>query len=114
MKNSDSFHDYVVHDLLSELENIRSRKMFGGWGIYRGSTFFAIIFDGRLYLKADTALAKTFKKRGGIQFVYQKRQGTGKKTVTISYWSVPEDVLEDRGEFLWWVEESLASITKIE
>lgn len=114
MKNSDSFHDFVVHDLLSGLAGIRSRKMFGGYGIYRGSAFFAIIFDGGLYLKADAALAKTFKKRGGVQFTYQKRQGTRKKTISMSYWSVPEDVLEDREEFLRWVEESLASIAKFE
>ncbi len=114
MKKSDSFHDFVVNELLSGLESIRSRKMFGGYGIYRGPAFFAIIFGGRLYLKADTALAKNFKKRGSDQFVYEKKQGTKKKTMTMSYWSVPEDVLEDREEFLRWAKQSLASIVRID
>jgi DNA transformation protein len=112
MKKSDSFHDFVVNERLSGVEGIRSRKMFGGYGIYRGPAFFAIIFDGRLYFKAGPALAQNFKKRGSEPFVYEKRQGTKKKKVTMSYWSVPEDVLEDREEFLRWAEQSLASITK--
>lgn len=34
MSNSD-FHDYVINDLLSEIPGITSRKMFGGYGIYK-------------------------------------------------------------------------------
>lgn len=110
-KNNSSFHDFVVHDLLAGVEGIRSRKMFGGYGIYRGPTFFALISSGTLYLKTDPALAREFKQHGSKPFVYEKKQGGGTKRVSLSsYWSVPEDAIEDHEEFLRWVERSLASI----
>ncbi len=112
MKHPDSFHDFVVYDLLSEVGGIRSRRMFGGWGIYCDPIFFAIIFENQLYLKAGAALAEDFKKGGSEQFVYDKKQGKQRKQVAMSYFSVPEDVLEDREEFLRWVTRSITSISK--
>lgn len=107
MKKVDtSFHDFVVHDLLADILGIRSRRMFGGWGIYKRDKFFAIIMGGRLYLKARAELAAQFKKHRSKPFVYTRKP---KKRVTLSYWSVPEDVLENRDEFFRWVEGSLAA-----
>ena len=110
MKKPDTgFHDFVIGDLLGELPGIRSRRMFGGWGMYSGDTFFAIITNGTLYLKANAEVAREFKKQGSRQFVYTKPKE--KKRVTLSsYWSVPEDVLEDQEEFLRWVNNSIRAL----
>ena len=42
-----------VLDRLAALGEVTSRPLFGGDGIYRGETIFAILFGGKLYLKVD-------------------------------------------------------------
>lgn len=99
-----AFHDHVVHDLLADVTGISSRSMFGGWGIYRDGIFFAIITDGELYFKVDGTNRPAFERRNSRPFVYE-RDG---KPITMSYWLVPEEILEDRDELVAWAEASVA------
>lgn len=82
------FLDFVL-DQLSTLKSITSRRMFGGIGLYRGDTFFAIIADGRLYLVTDETTRPAFEERGMRPFQY----APGKFIRT--YYEVPVDALED-------------------
>jgi TfoX/Sxy family transcriptional regulator of competence genes len=41
MKN-ESFKDFVLGQL-QELDDVEARRMFGGYGLYRGETFFGIL-----------------------------------------------------------------------
>jgi DNA transformation protein len=95
----DSFVAFVLEQLAG-LEGLGCRAMFGGHGLYRGPTFFGILFDGRLYLKADDATAPRYARRGMQPFRPSDRQ------VLRSYYEVPADVLEGRGELLRWAEEA--------
>lgn len=88
-----SFHDYVVNDLFSDVPDITSKPMFGGWGVYRGGCIFAIISDGELYFKVDDTNRPEFAHMEESRIFSYEKQG---KTQTISYWLVPEDVMEDR------------------
>lgn len=101
MGKSD-FVDYVVHDLLSGLDNIRSRAMFGGHGIYRDDVFFAIIVDDQLYFKVDDIHKKKYEKLGSKPFSYLSK---GKKIV-MSYWEVPIEIMDDREMIARWAEAS--------
>lgn len=104
MNHKDSgFHDYVVHDLLGTFESITSRAMFGGWGIYQYGVIFAIIVDGELFMKArDDANAVYFKDHGSRQFSYSTPKHP--KSIQMSYWSVPEEVLENTDSLGEWVQ----------
>ena len=104
MKKDQSFHDCVVYDLLGDIPGITSRAMFGGWGIYKNGTIFAIIFDGALYFKDDDTNRADFERLGSHPFVY--KQGNRKPTA-MSYWLVPEGILEDRERLPEWVERSV-------
>lgn len=42
---NDGFKDFVL-DQLADLRGLRCRAMFGGYGLYRGNTFFGIIHKG--------------------------------------------------------------------
>lgn len=107
MTGDKSFHDYVVHDLLGNISGIASRAMFGGWGIYKSKLIFGIIAGGELYFKVGIENRSEFERMGSHPFVY-----TGhKKPVTMSYWLVPEDVLEDRERLRDLMEKSV-SITR--
>ena len=65
-----------VEFVLSQLAltgNCRARAMFGGHGIYQGDTMFAVIADGRLYLKVDELTRSAFEERFLLPFTYTAR-----------------------------------------
>ena len=97
MKNRavDSFVAFVLEQL-SDLRGLGCRAMFGGHGLYRGATFFGILFDGRLYLKTDETTSPEYERRGCRPFRPNDRQ------LLRSYYEVPADVLENRDELLRW------------
>ncbi len=104
-KKDQSFHDYVVGDLLGDIDGITSRAMFGGWGIYKDGLIFAIIIDGELYFKADETNRPDFEKLGSHPFVYKQ----GEHNSTMSYWMLPAEVQEDRDKLGEFVNNSVAA-----
>ena len=106
MTASQEFCDYIVSDLLAELPNITSKKMFGGFGLYQEGLIFAIITsDDKVYFKVDEHNQKQFEGKGSKQFTYTFKN-TG-KTTTMPYWVLPEDILEDPKELPKWVASSV-------
>jgi DNA transformation protein len=84
--------EFVRHvlDLMAPLGAVRSRAMFGGFGIYQGETIFAIVADDRLYFKTDAVTGRKFSMLGLAPFTYVARG----KTVALSYHEAPAEVLE--------------------
>ena len=95
----DEFATYVK-DLMEPFEGISMRAMFGGYGIYQHGLMIALIAQGELYFKADAKNVDSFKAQGAEPFVY-----TGKrdKPITMSYYKILPDVLEDQDELKKWV-----------
>ena len=77
------------------------RPMFGGWGLYRGRTFFGILFKGRLYFKTDERSRIAYVERGMPPF----RPST--KQTLKTYYEVPAEVLEEPEELAAWAERAL-------
>lgn len=95
----------TLQDVFELLGPIRSRKMFGGYGIYHQDVMFALTFDDMLYLKADAENVSYFEQHGLKQFEYQKNQ----KIVKMSYYLAPEAIFDDREEAARWAHRSLAA-----
>jgi len=94
-----------VVDMLTPLGAVTHRRFFGGQGIVCGEVQFAMILGGVLYLRVDAALAAQLKANGAQPFVY----GTRKRDVEVaSYYSVPEECLDDEELFVDWARRSLA------
>lgn len=104
MKKDQSFHDYVIHDVLKNIPDITSQAMFGGWGIYKDGIIFALIADGELYFKVDDSNRCDFERLGSHPFVYS--QGKHKQT-TMSYWLLPEEIMANETELPQWIERSV-------
>ncbi len=104
MKPDRSFHDHVVYDLMADTSGVTSRAMFGGWGIYKEGVIFAIIADGDLYFKVGANNRDDFEKAGSRPFTYTQGK---RKPVAMSYWLLPESVMEDREMLGEWVARSL-------
>lgn len=100
MKKDQGLRDLVVEDLLNGTATITSRAMFGGWGLYKDAKIFGIIADGVVYLKLAEAHRAAFEKLGSHLFQYSRKDG---KATTMGYWSVPDEVLEEREAFGEWV-----------
>lgn len=105
MADSRAFHDYVMHDLFAGMRGIHSRPMFGGYGIYQDDVFFALIAEGELYFKADAENQKYFEGLGSEPFVYTNKG----KSMTMSYWKLPEEIMENRHELPIWIERSVSA-----
>ncbi len=72
MARHSEFVEFVL-ELLAPLGAVRARAMFGGFGIYRGDSFFAIIVDDKLYFKTDHVTRGEFTARGLSPFTYATR-----------------------------------------
>ncbi len=91
MKKS-TYVDYVINDVLSRLEGVSARAMFGWYGLYLNVTIFGLIADEALYFKADESSRGEYKVLGSEPFGYQTKKG---KRVAMSYWEVPAQVSDD-------------------
>ena len=102
MAVSDEFVDYVV-DQLSKWAEVSARKMFGGAGLYREGRMFGVIADDVAYLKVDDSNRDDFVKAGSSPFQpYPEKI----KSMVMSYFEIPADVLEDPDELARWAERS--------
>jgi DNA transformation protein len=107
---SAPFKSFVL-DQLEDLEDVTSRAMFGGVGLYCRGVFFGIIARDVLYLKADDTNRRDYEKRGMPAFTpYPDRRGTtnAERTGTMGYYAVPVDVLESAADLAEWAKKSVA------
>src|SRR5262249_55054814 len=73
----DNFKSFVL-DQLGSMGGVRAKAMFGGHGLYHDETFFGIVFNGRLYFRADAAAREEYVKRGMKPFRPNRRQTLGR------------------------------------
>jgi DNA transformation protein and related proteins len=97
MKQKPPFVQFIEEALLP-LEP-RCKSMFGGWGVYVQNRMVGLIADDVLYLKTDAQNRPMFTDALLEPFVFV----TNQKTVQMSYYRAPEDLLEDWEQFAPWV-----------
>lgn len=102
MANS-GYTNYIL-DLLLPLGNMKARKMFGGFGIYKNDIFFALIINNILYFKVDDAHQSDYESSGSKPFSYTNKNN---KLVHMSYWEVPIDILENQDKLDEWVKKAV-------
>lgn len=88
-----------IEELFAPVATVSVKRMFGGHGVYADDLFFAIETGGEVYLKADQHSAALFQEAGSRPFVYQGKN----RPIAISYWSLPDQALEDGDELARWV-----------
>ena len=90
------FRDFVL-DQLAGVAQLRSRAMFGGLGLYSGERFFAILAADEVFFKVDDTNRSAYEAAGSEPF-----RPFADRSVTMSYWRVPGEVLEDSTELAEW------------
>ncbi len=85
-------------DLFSDLGGLKSRKMFGGLGLYHDGVIFAVVSsEGRIYVKTTPDTATALADEGAEQFH------------NMPYWSLPESTLDDRATACDWARKFLTA-----
>jgi DNA transformation protein and related proteins len=94
---SNEFVELVLENLRA-FGPVTTRRMFGGWGIYRDRVFFALIAGDTLYFKSDDENRAQFERASPGPFTFEKK---GERIVT-HYYAVPEDAFEDAEVMAKW------------
>ena len=103
MAVNPSYREFVLDQLSRVADGVRSRRMFGGVGIYAGDLFFALIDDDSLYLKVDDSNRGDFEQAGMGPF-----RPFGEGGEVMQYYEIPADVLEEPDRLGPWVEKAIA------
>lgn len=85
----DGFATYCS-ELLASAGEVRTERMFGGWGLYVDDVFVGIIAGETLYLKADAQARPAFEAAGCSPFVYTVRG----RQQALGFWSVPPEAMD--------------------
>lgn len=99
---NDSFLTFV-QDQFSCVGPVQIRKMFGGAGISLEGVTFGMVIDDTIYLKVNASNIADFEDLGMRPFSYE---GKG-KTITMSYYQLPDDIISDIEDLRPWAEKAL-------
>jgi DNA transformation protein len=106
MRSSESFREFVLEQL-ARVRGIRARAMFGGVGLYADEVFFGIIAADTLYFKVDDTNRRDFELAASHAF-----KPYDDKPMTMPYYNVPADVLEDRDTLTRWAARAVVSAVR--
>ncbi|MEM7722546.1 MAG: TfoX/Sxy family protein [Pseudomonadota bacterium] len=95
----------AARDLFAELGDITTRKMMGGLCLYHEGTIFALLMsDGQMFLKGQGDFKDVLEAKGCARWTYQRE---GKKPVSMPYWTMPDDALDDPEVACDWARRAL-------
>lgn len=102
MAVSADFRDFVLEQL-GRIVDVERKRMFGGVGLYADETFFALIDEDVVYFKVGDLNRADFEAAGCRAF-----RPYGDERVSMNYYELPVDVLEDVDKLRAWTGKSLA------
>lgn len=94
-----AFVEYLS-EVFERFGPIQSKRMFGGYGLYRDGIMFALVADDVLFLKADDETSGFFEAMGLGHFEYVKHE----KVVKMSYYLAPEEIFDDPDSAYTWAQ----------
>jgi DNA transformation protein and related proteins len=96
LRVTPEFRDFVL-DQLAAVPQLRPKAMFGGVGLYSAERFFAILAADELFFKVDDSNRGAYEAVGSEPF-----RPVADRPVSMSYFRVPIEVLEDPTELAEW------------
>ncbi|MEZ9078877.1 TfoX/Sxy family DNA transformation protein [Vibrio harveyi] len=91
--------------LFEALGNIKSRSMFGGFGLFADETMFALVVNNQLHIRADQQTSSDFETQGLKPYVYKKR---GFPVVT-KYYAISDDLWDTTDRLIEVAKQSLGT-----
>ena len=94
---------YILEQL-EGIDGLRSRRMFGGVGLYSGDLFFGLIHDDTLFFKTDGSNSAEYIARSMPRFM----PFPDRPEAVMAYYQVPADIIEDGEALRGWARKSVA------
>src|SRR5688572_23042962 len=107
LRVTPEFRDFVL-DQLGRLPQLWSKAMFGGMGLYSGDCFFGIVAADELFFKVDHSNRAAYEAAGSEPF-----RPVAARPVSMSYWRVPIEVLEDPSELTEWARAAIRAANTV-
>jgi DNA transformation protein len=104
MPVSSDYLNYVLEQLAG-LPGVSARRMFGGVGLYSEELFFGLIDNDVVYLRVNDDNRADYTARGMSQF----RPYADRPQLSMTYYEVPAEVLEDPTQLVTWAQRSVAA-----
>lgn len=97
--------DYLREEIFRDISGLSYRPMFGGVCIYKDRIACAMLAEDVLYFKVGDNNRADYESAGSKPFSYTARG----KTYNMSYWEVPQEVLDDSDKLKAWLKKSQAA-----
>jgi len=107
LRVTPEFRAFVL-DQLGGLPQLRARAMFGGVGLYSGERFFGIVAADELFFKVDDSNRGAYEAAGSEPF-----RPVADRPVSMSYFRVPIEVLEDPSELTAWARAAIRAANAV-
>src|ERR1700722_5675323 len=104
MAVTNDYLQYVLEQLAG-LGHVVTRRMFGAVGLYHDGRFFGLIAADTVYFKVNGSNRRDYEERGADRF----RPFPDKPHLSMTYYSVPADILEDADDCVVWARKSLSA-----
>jgi DNA transformation protein len=95
-----------IEEQLAPLGPVTVRRMFSGGGVFLDGLMLGLVIGDALYLKTDDVNRPAFEAEGQQPFAYGR---SGGRTTVMSFWRVPERLLDEPDELVSWAREALAA-----
>ena len=100
---------HFLEDCLSGNPYFTYKAMFGGYGIYKNGSIFSILIDGQIYFKVGDNNVHDYRSLWKLPFTYTKKWW---KICSLSYYELPEEILEDNVILHERIDKSLSVMKK--
>ncbi|CAN5631745.1 hypothetical protein BH10PSE6_BH10PSE6_08150 [soil metagenome] len=109
MVASDGFAEFLCEQL-APLGRVTVRRMFGKTGVFANGLMFGMVTDDTLYVRVDDQNREVFKEAGSAPPLNYKKKGA---TIDLSFWRVPERLLDEPDELVAWARAALAAARRV-
>jgi DNA transformation protein len=109
MVASPSFAAFL-HDQLAPLGHVTMRRMFGKTGVFCNGLMFGMVTDDTLYVRVDDHTRAVFKEAESAPPLNYEKNG---RTIDLSFWRVPERLLDEPDELVIWARAALAAARRV-
>jgi DNA transformation protein len=109
MVASDSFAEFLSEQL-APLGRVTMRRMFGKTGVFCNGLMFGMVTDDTLYFRVDDHNRAVFKEAESAPPLNYQKKGS---TIDLSFWRVPERLLDEPDELVTWARAALAAARRV-
>ena len=109
MVASDGFAEFLSEQL-APLGHVVMRRMFGKTGVFCNGLMFGMVTDDTLYVRVDDGNRAFFEESGSSPPLNYQKRG---RTIDLSFWRVPERLLDEPEELVTWARAALAAARRV-